>query len=255
MLQLAAWAAMQPPPPSSEQAKTRGIDIELIRNGSRGLLWLEPLVEVATAAGRLHMVLCASRTSELVRRGFESGKPHALPMNHGRDPYFKKQERLTFARVGMQIRSASRIIAHEGYRFEGGARHGAGAIVRHHRFRPARPRWRRVPRGHQMEDGSRDLSRSEVHRATRMRATPAHLSDRMVMEGDPFVLIEGMTIAGLATGRPPASFTCAGNIRMRIARSRRPSPRLTSIIIWVITFGAAAGASISRCAARRLHLR
>ncbi|MGV1110449.1 formate dehydrogenase, partial [Xanthomonas translucens pv. undulosa] len=34
------------------EAQRRGVAIELIRNGSRGLLWLEPLVEVGTSAGR-----------------------------------------------------------------------------------------------------------------------------------------------------------------------------------------------------------
>ena len=35
-----------------DEAKRRGIEIELVRNGSRGMFWLEPLVEVATPAGR-----------------------------------------------------------------------------------------------------------------------------------------------------------------------------------------------------------
>ncbi len=35
------------------QAKQRGIDVQLVRNGSRGLLWLEPLVEVEVAGRRL----------------------------------------------------------------------------------------------------------------------------------------------------------------------------------------------------------
>ncbi|MBL3926511.1 formate dehydrogenase, partial [Bacteroides thetaiotaomicron] len=35
------------------EAERRGVAIELVRNGSRGLLWLEPLVEVGTAAGRV----------------------------------------------------------------------------------------------------------------------------------------------------------------------------------------------------------
>ena len=36
-----------------DEAKARGIEIELVRNGSRGLLYLEPLVEVQTSEGRI----------------------------------------------------------------------------------------------------------------------------------------------------------------------------------------------------------
>ncbi len=35
------------------EAQRRQIDIEIIRNGSRGLLWLEPLVEVEVAGQRM----------------------------------------------------------------------------------------------------------------------------------------------------------------------------------------------------------
>ena len=36
-----------------DEARRRGLDVELVRTGSRGLFWLEPLVEVETAAGRV----------------------------------------------------------------------------------------------------------------------------------------------------------------------------------------------------------
>jgi formate dehydrogenase iron-sulfur subunit len=35
------------------EAAKRGVAVELVRNGSRGMVWLEPLVEVATDAGRV----------------------------------------------------------------------------------------------------------------------------------------------------------------------------------------------------------
>ena len=38
-----------------DEAKKRGVEIKIIRNGSRGMLWLEPLVEVVTAKGRVLM--------------------------------------------------------------------------------------------------------------------------------------------------------------------------------------------------------
>jgi formate dehydrogenase iron-sulfur subunit len=188
-----------------EQAKTRGIDIELIRNGSRGLLWLEPLVEVATAAGRVaYGPVRAQDVSSLFDAGFESGKPHAL--GHGiteEIPYFKKQERLTFARVGVTDPvSIEDYIAHEGYRgltaalkmepaaivaaiTASGLRGRGGAAF------PAGIKWKTV------------LATSADQKYIVCNADEGDsgtFSDRMVMEGDPFVLIEGMTIAGLATG-------------------------------------------------------
>jgi formate dehydrogenase iron-sulfur subunit len=35
------------------EAASRGVAIQLVRNGSRGMFWLEPMVEVETAAGRV----------------------------------------------------------------------------------------------------------------------------------------------------------------------------------------------------------
>ena len=103
----------------SVEAKRRGIDIELVRNGSRGLLWLEPLVEVSTAAGRIAYGPVKSKdVASLFAAGFTGGKPHALA--HGiteEIAYFKNQERLTFARVGVtDPRSIQDYIDHSGYR-------------------------------------------------------------------------------------------------------------------------------------------
>ena len=42
------WELTASPLLSLKEAEKRGIAIELIRNGSRGLFWLEPLVEVVT---------------------------------------------------------------------------------------------------------------------------------------------------------------------------------------------------------------
>jgi formate dehydrogenase iron-sulfur subunit len=188
-----------------EQAKTRGIDIELVRNGSRGLLWLEPMVEVATAAGRVaYGPVRAQDVASLFDADFASGKPHALA--HGiteQIPYFKNQERLTFARVGITDPvSIEDYIAHEGYRglkaalgmepaaivaaiTASGLRGRGGAAF------PAGIKWKTV------------LATSADQKYIVCNADEGDsgtFSDRMVIEGDPFVLIEGMTIAGLATG-------------------------------------------------------
>ena len=101
------------------EARRRGIAIELIRNGSRGLLWLEPLIEVDVGGTRMaYGPVQAQDVAGLFDADFASGKPHAL--SHGATaeiPYLKQQERLTFARVGItDPRSLEDYKEHGGYR-------------------------------------------------------------------------------------------------------------------------------------------
>jgi formate dehydrogenase iron-sulfur subunit len=189
----------------SREAAKRGIDIEVVRNGSRGLFWLEPLVEVATDAGRVaYGQVTADKVPGLFDAGFTRGQPHALHLGLTEAiPYFKKQERLTFARVGItDPRSLQEYLDHEGYRglkaaltlepativamvTDSGLRGRGGAAF------PAGIKWKTVlatPAEQKYVVCNADEGDSGTY------------SDRMIMEGDPFVLIEGMTIAGLATG-------------------------------------------------------
>jgi formate dehydrogenase iron-sulfur subunit len=187
------------------EAKHRGIGIELIRNGSRGLLWLEPLVEVEVAGTRMaYGPVSAHDVPGLFDAGFTSGKSHAL--GHGATeqiPYFKKQERLTFARVGLtDPRSLADYLAHGGYRGLTAALAlkpedivaavtGSGLRGRGGAAFPAGIKWKTVlatPGAQKYVVCNADEGDSGT------------FSDRMLMEGDPFVLIEGMTIAGLAVG-------------------------------------------------------
>ena len=187
------------------EAERRGIAVELIRNGSRGLLWLEPLVEVEVAGSRLaYGPVQADDVAGLFEAGFTSGQPHAL--GHGATdqiPYLKKQERLTFARVGItDPRSLDDYQQHGGYRglaaalalkpadivasvTTSGLRGRGGAAF------PAGIKWKTVL-------GAQSAQKYIVCNAD--EGDSGTFSDRMLMEGDPFVLIEGMTIAGLATG-------------------------------------------------------
>jgi len=187
------------------EARRRGIAIELIRNGSRGLLWLEPLVEVDVGGTRMaYGPVQAQDVAGLFDADFASGKPHAL--SHGataKIPYLKKQERLTFARVGItDPRSLEDYKEHGGYRglaaaltqkpadivasvTASGLRGRGGAAF------PAGIKWKTVL-------GTPGAQKYIVCNAD--EGDSGTYSDRMLMEGDPFVLIEGMTIAGLATG-------------------------------------------------------
>ncbi|CAA2138199.1 NADH-quinone oxidoreductase subunit NuoF [Hyphomicrobium sp. ghe19] len=189
----------------ASEAKKRKLDVEIVRNGSRGMLYLEPLVEVTTANGRVaYGPVAASDVASLFDAGFLEGKAHAL--GHGLTeeiPYFKNQERLTFARCGI-----TDPLSIEDYRSHGGfvglakalqmkpidivtevttsglrGRGGAGF--------PTGIKWKTV----------HDLPAGEKYVACNAdEGDSGTFADRMLMEGDPFCLIEGMTIAAIAGG-------------------------------------------------------
>jgi formate dehydrogenase iron-sulfur subunit len=187
------------------EAARRRIDVQLIRNGSRGLLWLEPLVEVATAEGRrAYGPITAASVAGLFDADFLNGKTHPLAQGLTEEiPYLKNQERLTFARVGItDPRSIGDYLEHGGYRgLQAALRMDPAAIVasvtaaglrgRGGAAFPAGIKWKTVL-------GAAAGQKYIVCNAD--EGDSGTFSDRMLMEGDPFVLIEGMTIAALATG-------------------------------------------------------
>jgi formate dehydrogenase iron-sulfur subunit len=187
------------------QAANRGIDIHLVRNGSRGLLWLEPLVEVVTAAGRVaYGPVTEGDVAGLFDADFTAGGPHSLGLGITDEiPYLKHQQRLTFARVGItDPGSLDDYLAHDGYRGLGAALEMEPAAIvasvtasglrgRGGAAFPAGIKWKTVL-------GAAASQKYIVCNAD--EGDSGTFSDRMLMEGDPFVLIEGMTIAGLATG-------------------------------------------------------
>ncbi len=86
------------------EAKNRGADIEIVRNSSRGMFWLEPLVEVETANGRVaYGPVEAKDIDSLFDADFvNGGLSHPLCQGLTEEiPYLKKQQRLTFARAGI----------------------------------------------------------------------------------------------------------------------------------------------------------
>jgi len=186
-------------------AAAHGNDIRLVRNGSRGLFWLEPMVEVATPAGRIaYGPVSPANVPGLFDAGFLRGGPHGLLLGPTDEiPYLKKQERLTFARVGItDPLSLSDYEAHGGWKglrnalgmqgadvvealIQSGLRGRGGAAF------PAGIKWRTVL-------GAKAEQKYVVCNAD--EGDSGTFSDRMIMEGDPFVLIEGMTIAALAVG-------------------------------------------------------
>ena len=106
------------------EAQSRGIEINLIRNGSRGLYWLEPLVEVVTDAGRIaYGPVQISDVSALFDADFLQGGDHHLALGSIEElDFFKKQQRLTFARIGTTDPiSLEDYLANDGYRGLGNA--------------------------------------------------------------------------------------------------------------------------------------
>jgi formate dehydrogenase iron-sulfur subunit len=187
------------------QAQARGLSIELVRNGSRGLLWLETLVEVQTRAGRVaYGPVEASDVPALFESGLLEGKPHPLCQGLTEQiPYLAQQERLTFVRMGVtDPLSLADYAAHGGWAglqkaltlsgaevvdavTQSGLRGRGGAAF------PTGIKWKTV------------LNTTAAQKYVVCNADEGDsgtFSDRMVMEGDPFMLIEGMAIAGLAVG-------------------------------------------------------
>ena len=187
------------------EAGSRGIDIQLVRNGSRGMLWLETMVEVSTDAGRIaYGPVQEGDVAGLFDAGFATGGEHALRLGNTEElPWMQKQTRLTFARVGvtdpislddyrehrglvglknalaMDSDAIVEAIVASGLRGRGGAGFPAGI------------KWRTVL-GAVADQKYVACNADEGDSGT--------FSDRMIMEGDPYLLLEGMAIAGLAVG-------------------------------------------------------
>jgi len=189
----------------AQEAEARGIAVRIVRNGSRGMLWLEPLVEVATPAGRVaYGPVAPEDVAGLFDAGFTTGGAHALALGPtGAIPYLARQQRLTFARMGMtdplSLADYQAYGGFDGLRnaiamppagivqtvLDSGLRGRGGAAF------PAGIKWKTVA-------GAAAAQKYIVCNAD--EGDSGTFSDRMVMEGDPFMLIEGMAIAALAVG-------------------------------------------------------
>ena len=177
---------------------------EIIRNGSRGLFWLEPMVEIETANGRVaYGPVSAADVESLIESGLAEGKQsHALSLGLTEEiPFLKNQQRLTFKRAGLiDPLSIDAYQAHEGYAGlrraitmspqacvdevkESGLRGRGGAAF------PTGIKWQTVL-GASSEQKYIVCNADEGDSGT--------FADRLQMEADPFALIEGMTIAGIA---------------------------------------------------------
>ncbi len=188
-----------------QEAAARALEVKLVRNGSRGMFWLEPMVEVQTATGRIaYGPVSASDVPGLFDAGLLEGANHRLRLGIPENmPYLSRQTRLTFARNGLtDPLSLDDYLAYGGYRglrkalamkpgaivdavTQSGLRGRGGAAF------PTGIKWKTV------------LAQSAAQKYIACNADEGDsgsFSDRMLMEGDPFALLEGMAIAGIAVG-------------------------------------------------------
>ena len=178
-------------------------EVEIVRNGSRGLIWMEPLLEVETESGRSGFAnVNSADVEDLVKANFTEAGLRAKSVGIVDEiPYLKNQERLCFARNGitdpisiedyienegfkglrstldLDARSIVDIVTDSGLRGRGGAAFPTGI------------KWNTVLNC-QADQKYIVCNADEGDSGT--------FSDRMTMEGDPFALIEGMTIAAFA---------------------------------------------------------
>jgi formate dehydrogenase iron-sulfur subunit len=189
----------------ADEAAKRALDVRVVRNGSRGLLWLEPLVEVATDTGRVaYGPVTANDVASLFDSDFLDGAAHPLHLGLTEQiPWLARQQRITFSRVGVvDPASLDDYEAHGGLAglrraldmapaavitevTESGLRGRGGAGF------PAGIKWKTVleaPGDEKFICCNADEGDSGTY------------ADRMLIEGDPFCLIESIVIAGHAVG-------------------------------------------------------
>ena len=187
------------------EATVRRHEVRLVRNGSRGMFWLEPLVEVSTAKGRVaYGPVQAESVGELLDAGMLEGAPHRLCLGLTEEiSHLKRQTRFTFERVGvtdplsvadyeangglaglrraleMTPQEIVTVVTDSGLRGRGGAGFPTGV------------KWQTV---------LNMPSELKFIACNADEGDSGTFADRTLMEGDPFVLVEGMAIAGLAVG-------------------------------------------------------
>jgi len=212
------------------EAERRGERIDLVRNGSRGLYWLEPLVEVDAGGTRVaYGPISPEDVPGLFEAGFLGAGKHPRALGETEAiPYLARQSRLTFARVGLtEPLSIEDYRAHGGFRGLGNAIGLSGReivdIVTESGLRgrggaafPTGIKWNTV------------LNTPSAQKYVVCNADEGDsgtFADRMIMESDPYVLIEGMTIAGLAVGATQGYVYIRAEYPLAIRRMREAIER------------------------------
>ncbi len=183
----------------------RGLQAEVVRVSARGLFWLEPLLEVDTDTGSFgYGPVTTADIDSLLDAGLMQGGAHPLALGPvDALPYLARQQRLVFARAGLtRPLSLDDYLEHGGYaglkrllatgedaflaELEASGLRGRGGAA----F-PAHIKWQTVR-------AQADTGRYVVCNAD--EGDSGAYADRMLLEGDPYALLEGMAIAALCVG-------------------------------------------------------
>src|SRR5450830_1931477 len=183
------------------EAARRGIAIDLVRNGTRGLLYLEPLVEVDTPAGRIGFGnVDESDVAALFDANFAGSHRLSIGLVEA-IPYLARQDRLTFMRCGRtDPRSLADYQAHGGYL---GLRRAVGMsaadIVATVTASGLRGRGGAAfPTGIKWNTVLRAQAAQKYIVCNADEGDSGTFADRIIMESDPFVLIEGLAVGATA---------------------------------------------------------
>ncbi len=188
-----------------QEAARRDLPLELVRNGSRGMFWLEPLLELAQGGERIAFgPLSVAAVPTLLDALASDAAAHPLCLGPVEAiPFLKSQQRLTFARAGqgdplcldtyrslegfagleralrLEPQDIVKVVTESGLRGRGGAAFPAGIKWQTVLDAPGRQKYI-VCNADEGDSGT--------------------FADRLLLEADPYQLIEGMIIAGLAVG-------------------------------------------------------
>ncbi len=189
----------------AQEIELRGLDARIVRNGSRGMAWLEPLVEVRTELGRVaYGPVKPSDVASLFAAGFFEGGEHPLSLGLTKEiPFLRQQTRLTFARCGVIDPLSLEDYRH--YQGLKGLEHALALspreIVQEVTDSGLRGRGGAgFPTGIKWKTVADAIADQKYIVCNADEGDSGTFADRMIMEGDPFVLIEGMIIAGIAVG-------------------------------------------------------
>ena len=195
------------------EAQARGLPIEIIRTGSRGMFFLEPLIEVETAQGRIgYGPVLAADVASLFDAGLLDGGEHALRIGKPEDhPFLAPQTRLTFARCGIiDPLSLADYKAHDGWKgLKRAIAIGPQAIVAEVTKSGLRGRGGAgFPTGIKWKTVADTQADRKYVVCNFDEGDSGTFADRMIGEGDPFALIEGMTICGIGVGATKGYVYC-----------------------------------------------
>ncbi len=185
--------------------KVSGNNVELIRNGSWGASWLEPLVEVEVDGVRIaYGNVAVDDVQGLFDADFLSGGEHEKRLGPIDEiDYLVSQDRWTFWRCGLiNPLSIDDFIAHQGFKaLEKAFADGADAVLKAVADSGLRGRGGAgFPTGIKWKTVADAEADQKYIACNADEGDSGTFSDRILMESDPFGLIESMAIAGFAVG-------------------------------------------------------